>query len=207
MILDTLKVKNFSCTGCSACYSVCPQGAISMRQDAEGFYIPAIDEEKCNHCMRCEKVCPQLNPQKDRNANPKVYAVRADTEILQKSSSGGAFTILANYILQKGGYVCGAAYDEDFHGASLVMIPQDTQADNQTFQIGKTEHGIFSFAKPTALTSIEDELSKLRGSKYVYAKPVIGGVIFTAKSSKNLTKANLFCSAERPARLRRCEIF
>ena len=170
-IIKTLKAKGFACTGCGACCSICPQGAISMQQDAEGFYIPVVDSAKCNNCMRCEKTCPQLNPKKDRNANPAVYAVRADKETLMKSSSGGAFSILAKYILQKGGYVCGAAFDEDFHGASLIMIPKSKTADNQVWQIGDTEVGNFSFSTPSATISVEEELSKLRGSKYVYAKP------------------------------------
>ena len=27
-----------NCCGCSACYSICPVGAIKMKEDDEGFY-------------------------------------------------------------------------------------------------------------------------------------------------------------------------
>ena len=43
-------VDKISCTGCSACFSVCPTGAIAMQQDGEGFFHPAIDAEKCISC-------------------------------------------------------------------------------------------------------------------------------------------------------------
>lgn len=52
------------CCGCTACYVICPKGAISMHFDAEGFNYPRIDEEKCVRCQVCMKVCPI----KDRNA-------------------------------------------------------------------------------------------------------------------------------------------
>ena len=35
------------CTGCQACYSICPKQAIEMKINREGFYYPKIDEDKC----------------------------------------------------------------------------------------------------------------------------------------------------------------
>ena len=35
------------CCGCTACYAICPQSAISMVEDEEGFEYPKIDENKC----------------------------------------------------------------------------------------------------------------------------------------------------------------
>lgn len=46
-----------SCCGCTACYAVCPQHAISMNPDEEGFLYPGIDEAKCIRCFKCVKVC------------------------------------------------------------------------------------------------------------------------------------------------------
>lgn len=46
------------CCGCTACYSICPQNAISMVEDDEGFEYPEIDELKCKECFLCLKVCP-----------------------------------------------------------------------------------------------------------------------------------------------------
>ena len=49
--------KKEDCCGCSACYSICPVGAISMEPDEEGFLYPVIDSGKCVCCHQCESVC------------------------------------------------------------------------------------------------------------------------------------------------------
>lgn len=46
-----------NCCGCSACYAICPVGAISMKPDEEGFLYPCVDEEKCIRCYKCMSVC------------------------------------------------------------------------------------------------------------------------------------------------------
>lgn len=45
------------CCGCAACEAVCPVGAISMRQDEEGFFYPYINETACLRCRLCVRVC------------------------------------------------------------------------------------------------------------------------------------------------------
>ena len=46
------------CCGCTACYAICPENAISMQSDEEGFLYPVIDESQCVRCYQCLKVCP-----------------------------------------------------------------------------------------------------------------------------------------------------
>ena len=46
-----------SCCGCSACYSICPVGAITMIADEEGFLYPMVNNDKCILCRSCERVC------------------------------------------------------------------------------------------------------------------------------------------------------
>lgn len=53
------------CCGCSACKSICPKKAISMKADEQGFYYPVIDKEKCIECYLCIKVCPLKNRHTD----------------------------------------------------------------------------------------------------------------------------------------------
>ena len=46
------------CCGCGACMSICSGDAITMKEDAEGFLYPHIQEEKCIKCHLCVVVCP-----------------------------------------------------------------------------------------------------------------------------------------------------
>lgn len=50
--------KNEECCGCSACSAICPQQAIYMEKDYEGFEYPFIDSSKCVRCYLCVHVCP-----------------------------------------------------------------------------------------------------------------------------------------------------
>ncbi len=102
------------CIGCTACFSACPTDAISMVQDEMGFYCRSIDFDKCIHCGKCTRACPVINNKHENSHNPDCFAVMADDEIRQDSSSGGAFTLAASYVLSQGGYVCGAVLNDDF---------------------------------------------------------------------------------------------
>ncbi len=48
------------CTGCGACYNICPVSAIAMEANAEGFQNPHINKETCIQCGLCDSVCVQL---------------------------------------------------------------------------------------------------------------------------------------------------
>ena len=56
--LPILYEEKNECSGCSACYCICPVNAIKMKPDEEGFEYPEIDEKKCIRCYLCLKVCP-----------------------------------------------------------------------------------------------------------------------------------------------------
>lgn len=111
------------CCGCSSCVQKCPKNAIKMIENEEGFLYPIIDEEKCINCGLCSKVCPQMKEIKKNNEEyPKVYAMynKNDDELL-KSSSGGIFSVIANYVIENGGVVFGAAYDNDFNVKHIMI--------------------------------------------------------------------------------------
>ena len=56
--LPILYEKKEKCCGCTACYAICNQGAISMLEDEEGFEYPQIDITKCVRCYMCIAICP-----------------------------------------------------------------------------------------------------------------------------------------------------
>ena len=113
-----------NCTGCYACYSICPKNAITLEEDNEGFKYPKIDRKKCINCGLCDKVCPVLNKkniEENRSKEPSVMAAwNKDTDTRLDSTSGGIFSEIASKIFTQGGYVCGAIYDENFMVKHIV---------------------------------------------------------------------------------------
>lgn len=116
--MENSKLKIFNlkdtCTGCGACVSTCPQQALQLTYNDEGFYYPEIDVSKCVDCKACEKACHVLCNVQSRqiSQNFKAFMVKAkDVNLVMRSSSGGIFSILANYVLSKGGVVFGARYN------------------------------------------------------------------------------------------------
>lgn len=95
-----------------------------MQEDEEGFRYPVVNDELCIQCEACGKVCPVMHPVpvKD-NAIPQTYAaINEDWEVRRESSSGGVFHLLAEKILEAGGTVFGAGFDENWEVCHLSLI-------------------------------------------------------------------------------------
>lgn len=105
-----------NCTGCGACYNICPKGAIKMVENSEGFLYPQVDSKLCIDCGLCRKTCPTSNLHKNQNSSkPESYAVMASDEVRMSGvSSGGASPVFMEKFLKNNGYVVGAIYDEDW---------------------------------------------------------------------------------------------
>ena len=139
------------CCGCGACMNVCPKNAIRMAEDEVGFVYPEIDQNLCVGCGVCKKACGyQMQPLMQKSE--AVYAAASNNDnLLRKSASGGAFAVLAENVLKKGGVVYGAA------------LPLEN---------GKLE------PKHLRIDTVE-RLTELQGSKYVQS--AIGDTYAQAK--------------------------
>lgn len=124
MNLKILEIKQ-QCTACGACVSVCPKDALTLEPDLHfGFYYPQVNQEKCIECHLCEKTCHVISDVKGAFTERKPYMLKANDKVLLKqSSSGGAFSLLAEDVLKEGGIVYGAAYD--FEHEKLVETSTD----------------------------------------------------------------------------------
>lgn len=130
------------CCGCGACEGVCPQLAISMRADEEGFVYPLIDQALCVRCGLCKQKCAYQNLPLLAAPQAAYAAAAQSDEILMKTASGGIFTVLAQKVLEDGGVVFGAA-----------MVYENEQL----------------VVRHMAARNLE-ELAGLQGSKYVHSQ-------------------------------------
>lgn len=122
-------IKKADCCGCGACQQSCPRKCISMVPDGEGFLYPQVDEKECVNCGLCEKVCPILAKQKPQPGEVEAYmAYTSDEALRSRSSSGGIFSVLAREVLDRGGVIAGAAFDEDF-SVRHILVEKDADLD------------------------------------------------------------------------------
>ena len=86
-----------------------------MMADEEGFLYPEVNLETCDNCGACERVCPLLDEHIPASCEQQriFAATNKDRQLLARSASGGAFGALASWVLERGGIVYGAAYNED----------------------------------------------------------------------------------------------
>lgn len=113
------KISVTKCIQCKNCKNICPMHAITMEKIEGTFIYPKVDNGKCIKCQKCETVCPVLNPL-EKNELISSYAVKhKNKEIRLQSSSGGLFTALAEVIINRKGYVFGAAFQDGFKVAHI----------------------------------------------------------------------------------------
>lgn len=110
-----------NCTGCHACVNICPANCIIMKESESGFLNPVINQSLCINCGQCEKICPVLH-MPEMNAETVAYAMKnCDENVRKRSTSGGIFSLLAEYVLDRGGIIWGAAYESDFSVRHIVV--------------------------------------------------------------------------------------
>lgn len=104
------------CCGCFACANACPKQCIQMVEDSEGFRYPSVNVEECVNCGMCEKVCPVQNVgAANETFVQKAFVVQnKDEKVLRESTSGGAFSAIAKWILDQGGVVFGVHLNDKF---------------------------------------------------------------------------------------------
>lgn len=133
------------CNGCHACVSICPKNCIEMQIDEEGFWYPIIDYARCIKCQLCEKRCPVMNSEHDKCISLKkaFAAYNKESSIRGESSSGGVFTLLAEWVLNQEGIVFGARYNDDLqvvhnHADNIDDIGQFRGSKYVQSKIGST---------------------------------------------------------------------
>ena len=122
------------CYGCGACVQACPCNALYMHEDAEGFRYPVVENDKCVKCGICHKVCPHENPVDKCNGKQFAFGgyVR-DESIRNESTSGGAFSALADTWCDENYVIFGAASE----GLNVYHTSIQDKAQLQQFRKSK----------------------------------------------------------------------
>ena len=176
------------CVGCKSCEQSCPKHCISMVENKEGFWYPSVDEKSCIECKVCLKKCPVENTEFHRNEPHKVWAWRNKNDVdIMRSASGGAADSAAKTILQMGGVVYGAAYDEQL---AVSHIEVTDEAEREKLQSSKY---VQSDPKDS-YTKVKQRLSEGKTVLFTGTPCQIAGLYaFLGGNPENLYTVDLIC--------------
>jgi len=176
------------CTGCYGCFNICPQKAIDMYLNNEGFLCPSVNNVKCIKCGICQKYCPIIGNQLPENLDiPLSFAAWSkDDQTRTKSSSGGVFTEIAKIVIKEGGVVFGVTFDNSFKAKHISI-------------------------------ETEEDISLIRGSKYVqshvndaYERAVSialqGRTVLFSGTPCQIAALNLFIQSNSGIEIYTCEV-
>lgn len=177
------------CCGCTACYNICPQKAIRMMSDAEGFVYPTVDYNLCISCGMCEKVCPVLHqPSLPEQYSDCEVVQNNDPEVLQESTSGGFLDALYRYVLEKcNGSAVGVCFDEQFMPIHVVTDSYPKAKEFRNSKYAQSDLGTV-FQKVKKLLATETQVL------FVGTPCQVAGLkAFLQKEYDNLITADLVC--------------
>lgn len=117
------------CTGCSACFNICPKSAIFMVEDDLGFIYPEIDSTICVDCGLCSQICPANNKLKFSTPQNVYAAINKNEYDYHTATSGGIATLLARDFIEKGGSVYGAAFSEQSFNFKHIRAENDADIE------------------------------------------------------------------------------
>lgn len=187
-MIDIIKKEN--CCGCSACSQICAKNAVTMKSDSEGFLYPEVNRELCTDCGLCDKVCPIINKEADTPKPQKAYLVQnKNKKVLKESTSGGAFTAIAEYVIRHEGVVFGVAYDRNFRAVHTEVSSSD--------ELKKFRNSKYVQSNPcNTFRKVKDYLNSGKLVCYSGTPCQIEGLkSFLLKDYKNLITVDVVCRA------------
>ncbi len=183
-------VSKEKCSGCCACFNACKLGALTMETDETGFWFPHIDKEKCIECGVCMRACPALEKPEYKSDDPRAYIIQnKDDEIRRLSTSGGAFTAIAQQVIRQCGVVFGAAMDEDFNVSHIWVNNEEDLAKFRSSKYVQSKIGL----------SYREAERFLKGGRQVCFSgtpcQIFGLKKYLSKDYENLFTVDVMCRA------------
>lgn len=147
--MNNVSLKNESnCVGCGACSQICPKNCIEMKKNEHGFLVPIVDKKKCIECGACINSCPMA---RKLNLNKCLYgyaAISKSKKILNRSTSGGVFSEICDWIINRNGIVYGASWDNNLNVNHIrISKIEDVEKLNQSKYIQSNINDTYKLTK------------------------------------------------------------
>lgn len=181
------------CTGCAACMNKCPKQCITMCSgDVLGHLYPKIDQSRCVDCGACVKVCPALHQPILNKAKCAYAGFDKDETEYKSSTSGGAASALARFIIKNEGVVYGCAIET---GVKVHHVRIDKLEDINKIKGSKYVQSTIGFV----YKQVREDLRN--GKKVLFTGTpcqVAGLKSFIGKKDENLYTIDLICHGVPP---------
>ncbi len=182
------------CTGCAACMNRCTKQCIEMKpDDLLGHLYPVIDHDKCVDCGACQKVCPANNePVLRKPLTAYAGWDKNDSEYIT-STSGGAASAFARYIIRNGGVVYGCAMMPNIEVRHIRVDNLDDIAKLKGSKYVQSEMGM-------NYRSVKEDLRHGRQVLFIGTPCQVAGVkaYVGEKNGANLYTVDLICHGTPP---------
>ena len=190
-----IPVSKNKCCGCRGCEQICPKGAISMKDDNEGFIYPEIDEKLCIKCGKCLQVCAFSNnklPQMPQKPLRTVVCYHKDMHKRMRSRSGGMFVAISDQVLGSGGIIYGTEFGEGFtvkHGRAINQRERDAFCGSKYVQsdTGETYRNVLIDLKKGKIVLYSGTACQIAGLKQYLRKM---GILFP---NEQLITVDIIC--------------
>lgn len=177
------------CCGCGVCSSMCPQNAININLNNNGFLSATVDIKKCVNCGICKSVCPfqgEMNARSIKDCS--MYSIAAlDQQVLIDSSSGGAGYLIAENLLNNGYFVVGCSFNSETQDCHHISVK--SKGELKLIQGSKYMQ--------SDLSNILEKLKKIKQPFVVFGTPCqIAGVrklIEKNKLKQSVVLVDLIC--------------
>ena len=177
------------CFGCEGCNGVCPHSAITMVEDEEGFRYPKIDRKLCVDCGACKRACPYINMPRKNQREPYVFGgYHKDDKIRNESTSGGAFSAIAEVFCDENYVVFGA----EARGLEIFHSYIEDKADLVKFRKSKYAQ---SFVGDSYIKAVEflEEGKKVLFSGTPCQVAALNNYIKESEMKENLLTVEVVC--------------